>query len=419
MPKLSALRVEQISELGMYGDGQGLYLCVDRSGKRWVYRYIDPITGKRKKLSLYPYHKSKNSLADAREAAAEARKLVRLGLDPSLERRRERDEQARLESERRIEREREELTFEAVAVEWHTQNKGGWANQKHVDQVINTLRDYAFPVFGSVPVYEVSIEDVISCLKPIWHTKTETAKRVRQRIERVLSYAKTMGYRSSSNPALWKSNLDQVFPCPSKLKLMQRLKSGKDGHHPALSYQELPDFWENLVKREGSAALALRLCILTATRTYSVRHARWVEIDLEKKVWTIPPLHKKGFIQFRVALSDEAVSLLSCLPKLGEFIFPGGKEGNPLSENGMLSLIARMGLKGQVTTHGFRSTFRDYIGEKTNLDTIVAEHCLAHKVGDATERAYARGDMLEKRFHMMNIWADYVTSKLTHGSTRT
>jgi len=414
MSKLTVLEIESISKSGRYADVDGLYLHVDKVGnKSWLFRY--QLQGKRTYIGLGRYDKKTNSLSTARKAVLEKKRLVVQGVNPSEEKKRIADirsNEARLAEQTTL---KSEMTFERCAREWHEGKKGEWRNEKHSNQNINTLVHYSFPYFGHTPVAEVSLSDIRKCLDPIWPIKTETASRVRARIENILSYAMISGYRdrSNGNPASWKGQLDQIYPKPEKLKKVRRQKEGGSVHHMALPHNELPEFYSKLVKRAGVSVEALRFCILTVNRTHSIRHARWEQLDLDRKVWTVPAADMKSGVEFNVALSDAAIELLSRLVPLDEYIFPGGKSGKPLSNAGMSSVLKRMGVNN-ATVHGFRSTFRDYIGEETQLDTIAAEHCLAHKVGDVTERAYARSDMLEKRLSMMNVWANHVTSRVTN-----
>ncbi|MDA8627982.1 integrase arm-type DNA-binding domain-containing protein [Pseudomonadales bacterium] len=410
MPKLTALEVESLSKLGRYADGDGLYLQVDNAGnKSWLYRF--QLNGKRTTLGLGRYDKKTNSLSNARKSLLEKKRLVANGINPSEEKRRLAEvakSEANAAEQDALQR---DMTFERCAHEWYGRKKAQWRNQKHSNQNINTLTQYAFPHFGSKSVSEISLPDIKKCLDPIWEKKTETASRVRSRLEGVLSYAMTSGYRDRDrgNPATWRGQLDQIYPQPEKLKKRRHEQQGTPEHHPAMSYQALPEFYSKLVMKEGIGSLALQFCILTLTRTDSIRFAEWEQVDLAKGVWTVPSSHMKAGIEFRVALSERAISLLKDLKQVDDYIFPGGKIGKPLSDAGMSSVLRRMEVTG-ATVHGFRSTFRDYVGEETQLNPVLAEHCLAHRVGDATERAYARGDMLAKRFDMVNIWADYVTS---------
>ena len=417
MSKLTALQVESLSKPGRYSDGNNLYLEIDKAGnKRWLFRY--QFNKKRTNLGLDSYDKKSNSLAQARKKALECNRLLANDIDPGAEKTRLKHEQLRDQALKLQAEASNENTFERVAAEWFERKQQEWSNPKHRQQNWNTLKQYAFPHMGKTPVSEIELNHIKSCLDPIWYTKTETATRVRGRIESVISFAIASGYRAASNPAVWRGFLDQIYPQPDRLIKNRHQKEGVSGHHAALPFKALPAFYKQLLKEQGVGALALRFCICTVSRTAPVRFAKWDEFDFENNVWTVPPQNMKGRESFRVALSDEALLILNQMPRVDEYVFPGGKKGKPLSDGGMHSVLRRMKI-GDATVHGFRSTFRDYIGEGTLLDPIVAEYCLAHKVGDATERAYARGDMLEKRFHMMNIWADYVTSKVVDGSTRT
>ena len=408
MGKLTALKVEKLEKVGAYSDGDGLYLRVDSSGKRWFFRYTSPLDVKRKKLSLGKYHQKTNSLAQAREAAADCRKLVRQAVDPKSYREQVLREQAKVHAEEESFKRREQMTFEVVALEWFERKKSEWRNVKHRNQNLNTLRTYVFPHIGRVPVSEVSQKDVQKCLDPIWWSKTETATRVRQRLEAVFAYAIANEYRVAANPAVYKGLLSAVYPSPDKLKKNKSIEEGKDGHFPAMAYKEAPAFYRALEGRAGMAAVALRLLILTAVRTQNVIQLKWEQLDLEKKVWNVPSGEMKGDIAFRVALSDEAVELLQNQPELADHVFvSGSKKVKPLSNGAMRSLLIRMG-RSDVTVHGFRSTFRDYIGEETGFPHRVAEFALAHKIKDSAEKAYARGDLLQKRFEMMNHWSEYL-----------
>ena len=415
MTKLTALQVESISKPGRHADGDGLYLRVDAKGnKSWLFRF--QLNGKRTNAGLGSYDKKAHSLSSARKVSLEMKRLISQGINPVDERNR----LANLKDRKTLELEQDALskkmTFERCAREWHGRKKAQWSNKKHVTQYINTLIKFAFPYFGNKPVADVDLSDVKQCLDPIWESKTETASRVRSRVENVLSYAIASGYREKANPAVWRGQLDHIYSPPEKIKKLHHQKKGSSGHHKALPYRELPSFYAKLVAQDGVASLALRLCILTATRTGSIRFAKWEQFDLDKRVWTVPADHMKARSEFRVALSLEAVAMLSNLERVDEYLFPGGKIGKPLSNGGMSSVLRRMKVLN-ATVHGFRSTFRDYIGEETQLEPRIAEYCLAHKVGDATERAYARGDRLDKRFNMMDIWAYHATSEATNVSS--
>ena len=316
MGKLTALKVERLETLGMHADGDGLNLRVDPSGKRWFFRYTSPTDGKRKKVSLGNYHQRTNNLAQAREAAADCRKLVRQAVDPKHYREQVQREQEIVQAEAESSKLQKKMTFEVVALEWFQRKQSEWRNVKHRNQNINTLRTYVFPILGNVPVSDVSQRDVQKCLDPIWWTKTETATRVRQRMEAVFSYAIANEYRVAANPAVYKGLLSAVYPSSEKLKKNRYIEEGRDGHFPAMDYKEAPIFYRALEDQSGIAAVALRLLILTAVRTENVLQLKWEQLDLEKKVWNVPFDEMKQSVAFRVALSDEAVELLRCHPIL-------------------------------------------------------------------------------------------------------
>jgi integrase len=389
-------------QTGRHADSDGLYLQVSASGaKSWLYRY--QIEGRRREYGIGSL--SKFTLAQARKERDQLRLKVKAGIDPLAEKQKNK---AIAERDKK-EAANKAMTFEVCAEKFIDIMEAQWSNSKHRDQWRNTLRDYAYPIIGNLPICDIETTHVRECLDPIWFTKTETAKRLRQRIESVIDYAIASGYRQERNPAIWKGLLDKAYPKPSKVMEVKHEKAGTEKHHPALPYGEMPAFMKELIKQQGVAAKALRFTILTASRTGEVRFATWDEFDLEKKEWNIPKLRMKARKPHRVALSDAAVELLKNLPKDTPYVFPGGKIGKPLSENGMAAVLKRMGRK-DITVHGFRSTFRDYIGEETGFPHRLAEFALAHGLTDEAEKAYARGDLLKKRFKMMNAWAAYVDS---------
>ncbi|MGE5565879.1 MAG: tyrosine-type recombinase/integrase [Parcubacteria group bacterium] len=380
--KLQAMQVSKLSKPGLFSDGEGLYLRVD-SGKRGVFIYHRH--GKRKEMGLGPL--SDVSLAQARELKREARQLVRAGKDPIEERKR-----ARIGS----------ITFgEFIEAELDVLEKG-WSNPKHRQQWRNTLRTYAANCW-EVPVNQIETQHVEKALRPIWLTKPETAKRLRGRIERLLDSAKAKGLRSGENPARWRGHLKSI--------MATHPRSARK-HHAALPFDALPAFMERLRGLEAVSARALEFTILTAARTSEVLGATWDEIDLEKRIWTVPGGRMKMRAEHQVPLSDAAVKLLEGLKELGgKWVFPGTLADKPLSNMSMQMLLRRM--KVPVTPHGFRSTFRDWAGEATDHSREVAEAALAHKVGNEVERAYRRGNSLEKRRVMMADWATYCSS-ITH-----
>jgi len=332
------------------------------------------------------------SLVEARALAASARKLAASGVDPVGHRINQRVFAA-LEAASAI-------TFRDAAEIYYNAHEPSWRNDKHRQGWRNSLRTHVYPVIGNIPVGEVNVPLVTKVLKAIWYSKTETARRVRARIEVVLDWAKAQGYRTGDNPARWRGNLQTTFPAHQKISKVE--------HHAALPYREMPSFMTALRKRSGVAALALEFTILTAARTGETLGARWEEIDLVKGVWTVPAERMKAGREHRVPLSPRAIEILRELDdKLanGKFVFPGNSGAGQLSSMALLMLLRRM--KKDVTTHGFRSTMRDWAAEQTNFAREVAEVALAHAVGSAVERAYRRSDLLDKRRALMNAWCDY------------
>lgn len=413
--QLTALQVNQLSAPGRYADGGGLYLNIKEDGsKSWVFRF--QLNKKRRNMGLGAFNKKTNGLAEARKKAGEKRHLVEQGIDPI-------EHAKQMEAERLAENERKQQeraakvsanqnTFKACA-ELYIKNKSAeWKNAKHKQQWENTLAEYAYPLIGDVPIDDIDIEQIRKVLDPIWFKKTETASRVRQRIEAVISSAIAIGTRTKPNPATWKGLLDNFYPRPEKVKRKRHIDAGTDPHFAAMPYDDLPAFMAELVTLPGVAPIALRFLILTVPRTSELRYAEWSEFNLEKKQWNIPPERMKAGIEHRVALPDAAVKILEDMPAASKYVFPGWKKGTALSDGAFRSVLKKMGITN-ATTHGFRSSFRDYIGEETGFPYRLAEFALAHQLTDEAEKAYARGDMLKKRFAMMNAWANFVDSKLT------
>lgn len=394
--KLTARGVQALNESGRFSDGGGLYLIVDGKGetkaKRWLFIFRSPANGKQREMGLGSL--ANVSLADARAMAAEARRQLGEKKDPL--------EVRKAEAEKSDQEAVVVPTFSDFAETVITSLETGWRNEKHRDQWRSTIQTYCKPIARTL-VDAITTEDVLSILQPIWTEKNETASRLRGRIEKVLDAAKAKGLRSGENPARWRGHLDHLLPKRQKL---QR------GHHPALAWNELPEFMAKLRAREGMAALALEFTILTTARTGESLGASWGEIDLDAKVWTVPAHRIKAGKEHRVALSSRAHAILEKLnaARSSAFVFPSAQEGKHLSEMALLMLLRRMDA-GSVTVHGFRSTFRDWCGEATNFPREVAEAALAHAVGDAVERAYRRGDALEKRRALMEAWATYCEPK--------
>lgn len=387
--KLNAKKVEHLKETGLYGDGGGLYLQITSAGvKSWLFRYMR--TGKARGMGLGPLHTI--SLAEARVKAHECRRLLIEGIDP-LDEKQQRAASARLQ-------EAKALTFKECATQYVGNHKMGWKNAKHADQWINTLTTYAYPVIGDLPVATVDLPLVLKILQPIWTTRTETASRVRGRIESVLDWATVSGFRSGDNPARWKGHLDKLLPKRSKVQKVE--------HHPALAYAEIAQFMLDLSTQDGIARFALEFLILTAARTNEVIKTTWDEIDLSAQTWTVPAERMKAGKEHCVPLSERAAEIVRHLRQVtpGDYVFPGLRANTPLSNMAMLQLLKRM-TRNDLTAHGFRSTFRDWAGERTNHPREVCEAALAHQLKDKAEAAYARGDLFAKRAKLMTDWAEY------------
>jgi integrase len=378
------MKVRNLDEAGRYADGNGLYLVVDPSGaKRWMLRTV--VRGKRCDIGLGSL--SLVSLAEAREKALQFRKIARSGDDPLAIRRRG----------------EATPTFEQLAGELHASKKPEWRNQKHAAQWLSTLKSYALPKIGRRRVDDVDTDAVLSVLRPIWSEKPETASRVRQRLEAVLDYATAIGKRQGDNPARWRGHLDHLLPKPSKVRVVQ--------HHAALDWRDLPAFMANLRTRDGVAAKALAFTILTAARSGEVRGMRWSEVDLDAGVWTVPGTRMKAGKEHRVPLTAEVLGFLGEPGKPDDLVFPSpAKPGSPLSDMTLTAVLKRMN-KGELTVHGFRSSFRDWAGETTAHPREVIEAALAHRLKDKTEASYARGDLFQRRRALMNDWASFATTR--------
>lgn len=383
--RLSPKVVSNKRTSGYYADGNNLYLQISKTGtKSWIFRFT--LNGKEREMGLGPLHTV--ALADARAAAADARKLLLQSIDPILARDAAKTEQAL--------RRARAMTFADCAKAYIEAHRKGWKNAKHAAQWESTLETYADAIIGKLPVQDVDTALVMKVLEPVWHVKPETASRVRGRIESILNWATTRGYRTGENPARWRGHLDNLLPA-----LKKRLRTK---HHPALPFADMGAFVMSLRAQEGVAARALEFLILTAARTGEVIGAEWTEIDLSAKVWTIPASRMKAGNEHRVPLSPRALAILEAMD--GEqtgFVFPGQKEDAPLSNMAMLALLERMG-RDDLTVHGFRSSFRDWTAERTSYPREVCEMALAHTVDNAVEAAYRRGDLFEKRRRLMTDW---------------
>ena len=389
--KLTARAIQQAKRRGYYNDGGGLYLRVAEGGsKSWVFRFK---AGARLREMGWG-SVATLSLQEAREKARECRKLRLDGIDP-IEQRKATRTSATLGATK-------VMKFKEAAEAYVATHRDSWKNEKHRNQWLSTVATYAYPTLGALPVQTIDVELVLKVLQPIWKVKTETASRLRGRIENILAWATVRKYRQGENPARWRGHLDQLLPRPGKLQNIE--------HHAALPYAAINAFMAELRQIGGAAAQALEFTILTATRTSEVLGAKWQEIDLSERVWTIPAERMKAGREHRVPLSDRAFAIIEERQRAREsdFVFAGGKTGRPLSNMAMMMLLRRMG-RGDLTVHGFRSSFRDWGSETTNFPRDVCEMALAHTIDSRVEAAYRRGDLFRKRRQLMEAWARYCT----------
>jgi integrase len=387
--RLTVAGVTAKNKPGLYADGLGLYLQVSSGGaKSWIFRYM--LAGRPRKMGLGSVHTV--SLKLAREKAGEQRLKLLDATDPIEQRKAERMEKLAASATM--------LTFKQAAEAYIKAHRSGWSNIKHAAQWTATLETYVYPMFGDLAVSRVDVGLVLKALEPIWTTKPETATRVRGRIESILDWATARGYRQGDNPARWRGHLDKLLPARSKVAKVQ--------HHAALPYGEIGGFVATVRAMEGVSPKALEFAILTATRTGETVGARWSEIDTDNALWTIPADRMKAKKEHRVPLSERALEILASLPreKGSDHVFIGDKPGKSLSNMSLLMTLRRM-KRDDLTTHGFRSTFRDWAAEQTAYPNELLEMALAHTVSDKTEAAYRRGDMFEKRRRLMEDWAGY------------
>jgi integrase len=387
--ELTALHIKRQDKAGMHAVGgvSGLHLQVTDSGsKSWILRTM--VGKKRREIGLGGYPAL--SLADARTKAQKLKDQIENGIDPVTVRREARN--------KLLAEQASEITFRECAEGLIKAKSPEWKNDKHRDQWSSTLKTYAYPVIGNRIVSEVTLDHVKKILEPIWKEKTETAKRLRARIENVLDWAKVQKYRSGDNPAAWKGHLDKLLPSPGKIAKVE--------HHRAIAVKTLPKFFKELQARSGMGARALEFLILTATRSGEVRAATWDEIDFNEKVWTIPASRMKAGKEHRVPLSTYALTLLESLPRFKDVpqIFPS-ERNTVLSDMSLTAVMRRM--NAEAVPHGFRSTFRDWAAERTNYPREVAEMALAHTIENKVEAAYRRGDLFEKRKAMMGEWEQF------------
>ena len=389
--QLTALKVARAKAPGMYADGGSLYLRVaDGGSKQWIFRYV--ANGRLRDMGIGPVHTL--SLAEARERATEARKLRLDGIDPIAHKRARRAALAAADAKA--------MTFRQCAEGFIRDNEAKWTNAKHRREWEGTLSQYVYPALGSLPVAAIDTPLVLKVIKPLWERVPETASRVRGRIENVLGWATVHHYRTGDNPARWQGHLQHALPARSDIP------DAKVEHHAALPYEQVAAFMAKLRQNSSVGARCTEFITLTAARVSEAAPATWSEIDFEARVWTVPADRIKGRLEHRVPLSAAAIAVLKqqAAIRQSDYVFPGARNGRPVSEN-TPNRLAKLAAGADITAHGLRSTFRDWAAERTNFPRELAEKALAHTVGHETERAYQRGDLLEKRRKLMEAWAEF------------
>jgi integrase len=397
--RLTAARIDALTEPGYHPDGLGLHIAVTPTlTKSWMHCYR--FDGKPTEMGLGPYPLV--SIKQARVLRDDNRRLLLEDKDPRTERVNRRVAEAAARAAAKAAG--KGRTFEQAAREWYDDNKAQWTSAKHQRQWMSAMEMHAFPKIGSVPVREISRHHVLDVLRPIWHSRAKTAKSVQSRMETVLTAEIVKEFRQGPNPAEWKNNLDHILPRTSKIAPVENFA--------ALPHAQAPAFMAELRSIRTMAAYALEFTILTASRTGPVLKARWAEFDLDAAMWVCPPAHMKKRREHRVPLCRRAVEILRLLPRHGEVVFFGTKKGQAINKMAMPDLADEMTKRmklGNVTVHGFRSTFRDWAGEETDFQSDICEAALAHLLagGDKTLLAYQRGDLLRKRHELMNAWSEY------------
>lgn len=388
--ELTAMAVSKLKGEGAYAVGgvPGLQLQILGASRAWVLRFV--LNDKRRRMGLGSYPAV--SLAEARDRARLARSLIRSGIDPI--------DQRASNKETIVAAAAKSLTFAKAAEKFIAAHEDSWSNAKHRLQWVSTIGTYANPIIGQLPVAAIEQRHILQILNPIWRSKTETASRLRGRIEQVLNWAKVQGLREGPNPARWRDHLDLLLPAPEKVSPVK--------HLAAVPLAEAKLMWQLICGTGGMGAQALQLQILTAGRSGEARGARWSELDLEGAVWVIPKERMKAKREHRIPLPRQAVELLRKQPRIvgAELVFPSSRN-TPLSDMTLTAVMRR--LKRTEVPHGWRSTFRDWVGDCTDYPSELAEIALAHSVGSKVEQAYRRGDMLEKRRPLMQEWADFLT----------
>jgi integrase len=382
------------------GDGGGLWVYPKGNARNWVFRYSR--SGKQTEMGLGGYPDV--SLAEARQRAAEARALRQQGIDP-LEHRRQQEAVSEA-AEAAV------PSFTSAAAAYIRSKRRAWSNIRHAREWPSSLKRYARAKIGSKPVDQVDTADVLAVLTPVWHSRPETASRVQSRLENVLDFSAAIGWRDQVNPARWKGHLDRLLPSPTTIKRQQN--GGAVPHYPAMPFSEVPAFMADLRRLTSPSAAALRFLILTCCRTSEVLKARWCEVDFDSRTWTIPANRMKARVEHRVPLSAQAIEVLKSVPRVAgnPFVFPGARHGKPLSGMALLMCMRKQGHgvngeKSNAVPHAFRSSFADWAGEETGFPTNVVEAALAHRISNAVQAAYERGDKYRKRVELMQAWADY------------
>ncbi len=406
--KVTVKELEEIIRFGadkLHSLGDSLYLSKKGNSNRFVFRY--QIDKRPRKKSLRAYDAEKNNLNKARAKVLELKAMVKRGIDPlEMEQQEKILEQRSVKAAQRS-KSLEAATFESCAHTTIDNLQHEWTNHKTKKQWLSSLKQYAFPVIGHRPVSEITKDEILEILKPIWFDKTETADRVRRRVEAVLRSAISDGLRTNGNPAVWRGCIE--FSLPNVEKTKNKRKPKEKRHHKALPYSDLPEFMRELREIDGMGARALEFLILNANRTEEVLKAKWDEIDFETETWTIPANRMKGKVSHEIPLTPRSLGILSFVKrqKVSQYVFPNLSSKKHLSQAGMLSVIKRMGRAGQITVHGFRSTFRDFTAEKTNFSGDIAEQALAYNLRDKTRALYQRGDVLAQHRKLMMDWAYY------------
>ncbi len=387
--KLTDRSVKAQKKQGRYADGNGLYLQVSKSGsKSWLFRYM--LDGRARQMGLGSV--GTKTLSEAREDSLTYKRLLKEGIDPIQ------DRNNRIAKTKAANK--DILTFKESTEEYLKAHSAAWKSVRHGEIWHSSVKRYAYPELGTMPISSIERSHIMRVLKPIWVKKTETAKKLRGRLEAILDWATVQDYRKGENPARWRGHLDKLLPKPSEVHTVQ--------HFAALPYSEINNFMNKLREREALSALALRLISLTATRSGAVRGAKWSEFDLKNAIWTIPAERMKARKEHVIPLCNEALSIVLSLPHLAgsEYLFTGTRSGKPISDVVFKKLMERMKTTG-ITTHGFRSTFRDWAAEQTSFPREVIESALAHQLKDKTEAAYFRSNLLDKRRELMDKWGDY------------